>query len=205
MARLTAKARKVRMNGGGYRNPSRITTGADVVPGVDHRTIWVRRFRDVQALLISDRGGEDNISEAKKLMVRRIATQEIELLNMETKFALAGGATPEQLNGYNSTANSQRRLLEAIGIERVPRPVSGKGAQPEQTTMPVIDVDPITAEVHKRAFDGSDALLAQLYREKFEREGFSDEPRAINVILPEGYRPPDAPNNEPPKDEEPSS
>jgi hypothetical protein len=27
MARLTAKARKVRMNGGGYRNPSRITTG----------------------------------------------------------------------------------------------------------------------------------------------------------------------------------
>jgi hypothetical protein len=78
MARLTAKARKVRMNGGGYRNPSRITTGADVVPGVDHRTIWVRRFRDVQALLISDRGGEDNISEAKKLMVRRIATQEIE-------------------------------------------------------------------------------------------------------------------------------
>jgi hypothetical protein len=44
-----------------------------------------------------------------------------------------------------------------------------------------------------------------LYREKFEREGFSDEPRAINVILPEGYRPPDAPNNEPPKDEEPSS
>jgi hypothetical protein len=37
---------------------------------------------------------------------------------LETVFALAGEALPEQIDLYQRTANSLRRLLESVGIER---------------------------------------------------------------------------------------
>jgi hypothetical protein len=39
-------------------------------------------------------------------------------------FATAGEALPAQLDLYQRTANSLRRLLESIGIKRIPRDVS---------------------------------------------------------------------------------
>jgi hypothetical protein len=123
MARLNAAARKARLNGGGFANPSRITTGADIIPSVDHRTVWVKRFRDVRTLLISDRGGEDACSEGEKLLARRAACLEVELLALETTFATAGQATPEQLNQYMSGTNAQRRVLESLGLKRTPRDI----------------------------------------------------------------------------------
>jgi hypothetical protein len=50
---------------------SRVTNGRDLLPNIDHRTLWVRRFRDVLALHLSDLGGEDSVSEAEKAIVRR--------------------------------------------------------------------------------------------------------------------------------------
>jgi hypothetical protein len=44
---------------------------------------------------------------------------ELELL--EARFALAGGADPTDLDLYQRTSANLRRLLEAIGIDRVPR------------------------------------------------------------------------------------
>jgi hypothetical protein len=48
----------------------------------------------------------------------------VELERMEGGFALAGEALPGQIDLYQRTANSLRRLLEAIGLERRKRDVT---------------------------------------------------------------------------------
>ena len=48
---------------------------------------------------------------------------EVELERLEERFATAGEASVEDLETYQRCANSQRRLLEAIGIERRAREV----------------------------------------------------------------------------------
>jgi hypothetical protein len=105
---------------------SRITNGNALLPGVDGRSVWARRCRDVINLHISDLGGDDNVSEAEKSIIRRCAALTVELEHLEFLFATAGEATADQLDLYQRTANSLRRLLEAVGIERRPRDVGPK-------------------------------------------------------------------------------
>jgi hypothetical protein len=91
---------------------------------VDGRSGWARRLRDLIALHLSDLGGEDLASEAERSIVRRAATLTVELERLETSFALAGEAQPDQLELYQRVSNTLRRHLEAIGIKRVPRDVT---------------------------------------------------------------------------------
>jgi hypothetical protein len=108
-------------DGKSITNRSRITNGA-VVDG-DGRSAWARRMRDLISLHLSDLGGEDNVSEAEKSIIRRVATLTVELERMEAVFAEAGEAQPEQLDLYQRAAGNLRRLLETIGLERRARPV----------------------------------------------------------------------------------
>jgi hypothetical protein len=103
---------------------SRVSNGSALLPGVDGRSTWVRRLRDLIALHLSDLGGDDAVSEAERSIVRRVATLTVELERMESGFALAGEALPGQIDLYQRTANSLRRLLESIGLERRTRDVS---------------------------------------------------------------------------------
>jgi hypothetical protein len=73
---------------------------------------------------MADLGGEDNVSEAERSIVRRIATLTVELERLESVFAVAGEAKPDQLDLYQRTAGNLRRLLESIGIPRRPRDVT---------------------------------------------------------------------------------
>ena len=93
-------------------------------PGVDGRSTWVRRARDVQAQLVWDHGGSGVVSTAETLLMRRAAILEAELERFEGIFAAAGEADAAQLNLYQTCANTQRRLLEAIGLERRARDVT---------------------------------------------------------------------------------
>ena len=102
---------------------SRVSNGSTLLSGVDGRSTWVRRLRDLIALHLSDLGGDDAVSEAERSIVRRIATLTVELERMEAGFALAGEALPAQLDLYQRTAGNLRRLLEAIGLERRAREV----------------------------------------------------------------------------------
>ena len=102
---------------------SRITNGSALLPGVDGRSVWARRCRDVIDLHISDLGGADNVSEAERSIIRRCAALTVELEHLEFLFATAGEATADQLDLYQRTANSLRRHLETIGIKRRPRDV----------------------------------------------------------------------------------
>jgi hypothetical protein len=96
---------------------SKVTNG-NLLPGVDGRSTWMRRLRDVISLHLADMGSEDGISEAEKSIIRRVATLTVELERLELIFALADGAKPEQIDLYQRTANSLRRMLEAVGLQR---------------------------------------------------------------------------------------
>lgn len=108
------------------QNRSRISNGTNILPGVDGRSTWVRRLRDLMSLHLADLGGEANTSEAERSIIRRAATLTVELERLELKFALAGEADPADLELYQRVANSLRRLLEAVGIARRPRNITPK-------------------------------------------------------------------------------
>ena len=110
---------------------SRVTNGRDLLPDVDHRSQWVRRFRDVLSLHVSDLGGESNCSEAEKL-ARRAACLVVELEQLECKFARAGEATPLQFENYQRGSNpglrpakstrDEQLLLAGDFLQRAPNP-----------------------------------------------------------------------------------
>jgi hypothetical protein len=102
---------------------SRLSNGSKFLAGIDGRTTWARRARDIVQSHVSDLGGVDNTSEAERSICRRAATISAELERMESGFAAAGEATEPQLDLYCRAASALRRLLEAIGIERRPRDV----------------------------------------------------------------------------------
>jgi hypothetical protein len=103
---------------------SAVSNGNRLLAGVDGRNSWARRCRDVLDEHLADKGGIDNCSAPERSIIRRAATLTVELERMETDFALAGEAQPNQLELYQRVANSLRRLLEAVGLERRCRDVT---------------------------------------------------------------------------------
>src|SRR4051812_48976288 len=83
---------------------SRITNGSGLLPDIDHRSVWVRRFRDVLALHLNDLGGEASATHAEKALARRAACLVVELEQLERKFALQGGAEAAELTEYGRAA-----------------------------------------------------------------------------------------------------
>jgi hypothetical protein len=103
---------------------SRVTNGSALLPGVDGRTAWARRLRDVMELHINDLGGSSVVSEAERSIVRRAAALTVELERLEASFAVAGGASGDDLDLYQRTAGNLRRLLESVGLERRARDIT---------------------------------------------------------------------------------
>jgi hypothetical protein len=100
-----------------------VTNGSALLPGVDGRSAWVRRCKDIIEAHLSDLGGEDNTSEAERSLIRRAAVLTTELERLEAKFASAGEASERDLDLYIRAAGNLRRLLEAIGLERRARDI----------------------------------------------------------------------------------
>jgi hypothetical protein len=99
-------------------NRSRLTNGSHLLPGVDGRSTWARRLRDLMELHVEDLGGPDNLSEAEKSIIRRASCLTVELERLELHFAKADGADADALDLYSRTAGNLRRLLEAVGLQR---------------------------------------------------------------------------------------
>jgi hypothetical protein len=98
---------------------SALTTGRDILANIDGRTSAARRYRDLAALYAGDLGGEQaGLSEGQLALVRRAAALTVELERMETLFAKNDGATPRQLETYQRSTNTLRRLIESLGIHR---------------------------------------------------------------------------------------
>jgi hypothetical protein len=78
----------------------------------------------VYALHIADLGGPDNVTQAQASLVRRIACITVEAERLETLFAGDGGASDSRLEVYRKLSETLRRLLDTIGLQRVPRDVT---------------------------------------------------------------------------------
>jgi hypothetical protein len=100
---------------------SAITNGSKILPGVDGRSSWVRRCKDLIAAHLSD---IPDASAAERSIIRRAAVLTVELERLEAVFALAGEADAEALDLYGRTSGNLRRLLEAIGLQRRSRDVT---------------------------------------------------------------------------------
>jgi hypothetical protein len=124
------------------RQRSRLTNGA-LLPGIDGRSSWVRRCKDVIELHLADL---PDATAAERSIVRRAAVLTTELERLEAKFAEAGEASPFDLDLYQRTAGGLRRLLEAVGLERRLRDVTNPVPRSRAPSSPV-RADLIDAEV----------------------------------------------------------
>jgi phytoene dehydrogenase-like protein len=106
------------------RQRSRVANGSALLPGVDGRSAWVRRCKEIIEAHLSDLGGEDNTSAAERSLIRRAAVLTTELERLEARFASAGEASERDLDLYIRAAGNLRRLLEALGLQRRPRDVA---------------------------------------------------------------------------------
>ncbi len=103
---------------------SRIANGSALLSGADGRGLWPRRLKDLLHEHVSDLGGVDNCSAAERSIIRRACVLTVELERYESKFATNGEATGKDLDLYQRTAGNLRRLLESVGLKRVPRDVT---------------------------------------------------------------------------------
>jgi hypothetical protein len=107
---------------------SAITTGKNLFVGVDERTAYARRFRDVFAAHLGDLGGADNISEAERSLIRRATTLTVALERLESKFAEQDGeASTTDLMLYQRVSGALRRILQTLGLERRQKDVTSLG------------------------------------------------------------------------------
>jgi hypothetical protein len=120
---------------------SAITNGRQIISDVDHRSAWMRRLRDLVHAHTADLGGEDATSQAEQVLIRRAAMLTLQLEMMEQRFAANDGeASSHQLEVYQRTSNSLRRLLESLGLKRRPK-----------------NITPPTLEQYARRLDGEAA------------------------------------------------
>jgi hypothetical protein len=97
---------------------SRVGNGSVLLPGVDGRSAWARRAKDVLSEHLSD---VPDASAAERSIIRRAAVLTVELERLEAQFALAGEADAETLDLYGRVSGNLRRLLEAVGLQRRPK------------------------------------------------------------------------------------
>jgi hypothetical protein len=97
-----------------------ISNGTSLLAGLDHRSAWARRLKDLIADLTSDRGGHDATSEGEKVLIRRAAMLTLQVELMEQRFAQndGGEAGAKQIETYQRCTNTLRRTLEALGLQR---------------------------------------------------------------------------------------
>ena len=84
-----------------------------LIAGVDQRSPWVRRARDLINEFTSEQLAGD-ASPSERAIVRRASVLIVECERLEAKFATKGEATPAQLHLYQRSANTLRRLLEVL-------------------------------------------------------------------------------------------
>jgi hypothetical protein len=85
-------------------------------------------MRDVFDGMVNHLGGADYVSDPQRMTARRVAVMEAELIHLEDSFARvrAGGGEPppSAIDLYSRVASAQRRHLELLGLNRVPRDVT---------------------------------------------------------------------------------
>jgi hypothetical protein len=96
---------------------SRVTNGTRLLPNIDGRSQIGRRFRDLVAAFSLDLApaNDASLSEGQRALIRRAAALSVECERMEVRFALNDGASDKELNVFQRSVNSLRRVIETLG------------------------------------------------------------------------------------------
>jgi hypothetical protein len=98
---------------------SSLTNGSELLHGIDHRTAYMRRLRDLLRAHEADLGGADILSEGQRAIIRRATLLTVQCEMLETKFAERdGAASAPDLECYQRCCNTLRRLLESLGLHQ---------------------------------------------------------------------------------------
>jgi hypothetical protein len=93
---------------------------------VSGQSAWNRSVRNTSAAMARHLG--DDLSEPEKMLVRRVAVFEAELNILELEIARARFQKIEVgekiIDLYSRIVNSQRRLLETVGMKRVAKDIT---------------------------------------------------------------------------------
>ncbi len=87
----------------------------------DKRGPVARRFRDLVGEITTDCGGPSALSENQRQIIRRIASLSVWCESQEARMA---DGEEIDINEFQRTSNSLRRLCESIGLERRARDVT---------------------------------------------------------------------------------
>jgi len=108
---------------------SAISNGSTLLGGVDHRSAWMRRLRDLVGDHVADLGGANALTTAELALVRRASMMTVQLELMESRWSEnAGEASPKSLETYQRVVGSLRRTLESLGLQRRPKDVTSLGS-----------------------------------------------------------------------------
>ena len=103
-----------------HRQP-RLTKGKSLLPTANPHHTWPRVVQAVIDRLEAHLGGPDNLTEPQRLIARRVAVLEAELIFIEDGLANKRAAHKEptitELDIYSRLGNAQRRHLETLGVE----------------------------------------------------------------------------------------
>lgn len=92
---------------------TRVGNGKDILAGLDHRSVVMRRYREILSQLVTDMGGDP--SEAKSIIAKRSATLAVWCEQAEATMAEGGDIN---IGEFTTATNALRRLLVDIGLER---------------------------------------------------------------------------------------
>ena len=110
------------------RMPPGRDPAAKAIPGLplldindlDKRTKPYKRWEAIRAAVLSDRGGETNVSEVQRQLISKFATLALQLELLEIA-ALAGQSIDCDL--FGRVSGHLRRLGETLGVDRIARSV----------------------------------------------------------------------------------
>lgn len=109
VAGLVTKPRK------GYAR-SRITNGTRILEGIDWRSAIARRYTDLVAAVVENKGGRAQISEAQMQLARRFAALSVQLEALETR--LVNGESID-ITEYAQLTSTQVRVVARLGVGKV--------------------------------------------------------------------------------------
>ena len=112
---MTAVATEMR-DGSAPKGKVRLLTLEDL----DRRTGAFKRIAELISALEADLGGSDRLSTAQRQIAQRACLMAALLESMEADWLSGNGIDPTI---YSALSNTQRRLLEVLGLERKPRDV----------------------------------------------------------------------------------
>lgn len=98
-----------------------IANGNAILEGIDGRTHVARRIREIGALLASDLGGHETLTEAQKQLVRSAAGLVVLRERLDVK---AANDDTVDYAEYCALSNTLRRVLATIGLARIPRDIT---------------------------------------------------------------------------------